>query len=281
MKWNCGDFSSLPTPPTQPPAEAPVLCSGANGCVSSKPLCGPNIYCEDLPNNGIQEQDKEDMTMPDNLPTGGSSSGGIDFDANSGANLPTYEETCVPHGSGDGSYVCRFTAQFDSLDMDSITGNNRNCVYSQAMQREYCYSGKIVMDMNGDGEVTPEDLTMPGKVIAGGDGSDGGIDFDVNAATINGSTESNNNPDPLPPPAATNDNQGTGDTTHDHAAVDWAGSGTGECPMNRPIDGKDCRNFVGSQSSQIACSYNNIQCLCALQNYIADIIGWRCRDTNP
>ena len=271
MKWQCGDFSPLPTPPTQPPAMAPVPCSGTkNGCVISKPLCGPDIYCEDLPNNGVQEEEEEEeeegldgsssITIPD------SDGGGIDFDVNSGADLPSYEETCVQHESNDGSFVCTFIARIDPLDMDSITGKNKECIFSQAMESEYCFTTKVVMDMNGDGEVTPEDLTMPD------DGDGDGIDFDVNAATINGGSSNTESIDTVD-----NDNN-TGDTTHDHTAVEWAGSGSGDCPTTIPTDGDECEKHVSPNSSQISCTYNNFQCRCALHNYINDLIGWSCRD---
>ncbi|OEU19315.1 hypothetical protein FRACYDRAFT_267991 [Fragilariopsis cylindrus CCMP1102] len=270
MKWQCGNFSPLPTPPTQPPAMAPVPCSGTkNGCVISKPLCGPNIYCEDLPNNGVQEEEEEEgldgsssITIPD------SDGGGIDFDVNSGADLPSYEETCVQHESNDGSFVCTFIARIDPLDMDSITGKNIECIFSQAMESEYCFTTKVVMDMNGDGEVTVEDLTMPDD----GDGDGDGIDFDVNAATINGGSSNTESIDTID-----NDNN-TGDTTHDHTAVEWAGSGSGDCPTTIPTDGDECEKHVSPNSSQISCTYNNFQCRCALHNYINDLIGWSCRD---
>jgi len=264
MKWQCGDFSPLPTPPTQPPAMAPVPCSGTkNGCVISKPLCGPNIYCEDLPNNGVQEEGESmdgssSITIPD------SDGAGIDFDVNTGADLPSYEETCVQHESNDGSFVCTFIAKIDPLDMDSITGNNKECIFSQAMEIEYCFTTKVVMDMNGDGEVTPEDLTMP-------DNGDG-IDFDVNAATINGGSSNTE-----PKDTVENDNN-TGDTTHDHTAVEWAGLGSGVCPTTIPTDGDECDKHVSPNSSQISCTYNNYQCRCALHNNINDLIGWACRD---
>jgi hypothetical protein len=271
MKWQCGDFSPLPTPPTQPPAMAPVPCSGTkNGCVISKPLCGPDIYCEDLPNNGVQEEEEEEeeeslngsssMTIPD------SDGAGIDFDVNSGANLPSYEETCVKHESNDGSFVCTFIAKIDPLDMDSITGKNKECIFSQVMESDYCFTTKVVMDVNGDGEITPEDLTMP-------DDGDG-IDFDVNTATINGES-SNTEPNDI----VDNDNN-TGDTTHDNTAVHWAGLGSGVCPTIIPTDGDECDKHVSSNSSQISCTYNNYQCRCALHNNINDLIGWACRDNS-
>jgi hypothetical protein len=283
MKWQCGGFSPLPTPPTQPPAEAPVPCSGAkNGCVISKPLCGPNIYCEDLPNNVVQEEEEESpdgsssMTIPD------SDGAGIDFDVNSGADLPSYEETCVKHVSNDGSFDCTFITKIDPLDMDSITGKNKECIFSQAMESEYCFTTKVVMDMNGDGEVTPEDLTMSDELLpVDGDNSDGdgdGIDFDVNAATINGGS-SNAEPNNTVNNDNGNDNN-TGDTSHDHTATEWAGSGSGVCPINIPIHGDPCDRYVGNKSSQISCTYNNYQCRCALHNNINELIGWACRDNN-
>ena len=77
------------------------------------------------------------------------------------------------------------------------------------------------------------------------------------------------------------DDNNTGDRTHDHTALKWAGSGSGVCPRTIPTDGGECDRHVSPNSSQISCTYNNFQCNCALHNNINDLIGWACRDTTP
>lgn len=272
MRWSCGDFSPLPTPPTQPPAEAPQPCVGAAGCVVSKPLCGPGIYCEDLPNNGLpeqqeqeqQQQQQQDMTGPGDLPPASNGDFGIDFEVNAGAGLPEYEETCAPHESGDGTVVCTFRVKIPTpADTGSITGANRECVYSSELGSDYCYWTQVALDTNGDGIVSPEDLTTPNET-AGGDGGGGGVDFDVNA----GVDLPTGGADPAYEP-----------TWYYNTALHWAGSGTGVCPGALPNHGDPCAQHVGPNESQRSCTYNFIQCRCTLHNHLADRIGWSCRDT--
>jgi len=197
--------------------------------------------------------------MPGDLPpppgAGDGDGGGVDFGVYSGAGLPEYEETCAQHESGDGTFLCTFRVKIPTTsDIDSITGTNRKCIYSKALGRTYCYWTQVVLDMNGDGIVSPEDLTAP---------SDEGVDFDVNAAENAPGTA-----DPAYQP-----------TGFDYAAVSWAGSGTGVCPDALPKDGDPCAQHVGPKESMRACTYNYIQCRCALQNRLADLTGWSCRDT--
>jgi len=52
-----------------------------------------------------------------------------------------------------------------------------------------------------------------------------------------------------------------------------------DCPKRTPQSGESCVEYVQvERSSQRSCTYNNIQCNCALQGEISLEKGWSCRD---
>ena len=53
----------------------------------------------------------------------------------------------------------------------------------------------------------------------------------------------------------------------------------GDCPKRTPKSGESCVEYIQvERSPQLSCTYNNIQCNCALQGGISIEKGWSCRN---
>lgn len=221
-------------------------------CQSAADCAGPVYMLTESPINEVAEeldqQRQEQNEQSDTSPSTEANEYGFSYKPEAVTGGDGMEVLCVPHSSNNGSFVCtiRTIITMQTGDSNVNASQNRECRYSPTMQRTLCI---ITEAMGGVTESGPE--TKPA----------------TSTALVVPAT-----------PLINEEEEDVPETDHDIPPGTAFGTFVGDCPTPKPQNGDSCVEYVQVGTPQRSCTYNNIQCNCALQEGISIQMGWSCRD---